>query len=54
MPESLAKRKARAAKILKELKKLYTDADCALDHKSALELLVATILSAQSTDENVN
>ncbi len=54
MPESAAKRRERAGKILTELKKLYSGADCALHHKSALELLVATILSAQSTDENVN
>jgi endonuclease-3 len=47
-------RKARARRILTGLKKLYPDADCALRHQSALELLVATILSAQSTDTNVN
>ena len=52
--ESLAQRKKRAGKILAELHKLYPDADCALHHKSALQLLVATILSAQSTDETVN
>src|SRR5207344_3592364 len=33
---------------------LYPDVTCALHHKSAWELLVATILSAQSTDVNVN
>jgi endonuclease-3 len=33
---------------------MYPDADCALDHDSALELIVATILSAQCTDERVN
>jgi endonuclease-3 len=36
------------------LKRLYPDADCALHHTNALELLVATILSAQCTDERVN
>src|SRR2546426_7615855 len=36
------------------LEKAYPDATCALHHKSALELLVATILSAQSTDARVN
>jgi endonuclease-3 len=36
------------------LKAAYPDADCALRHRSAFELLVATILSAQSTDANVN
>jgi endonuclease III len=45
---------ARVAEILKRLDQLYPDVTCALDHKSAWELLVATILSAQSTDVNVN
>ena len=44
----------RVAEILKRLDQLYPDATCALTHKSAWELLVATILSAQSTDVNVN
>ena len=44
----------RAALILRRLKKAYPDAKCALDHSSPLELLVATILSAQSTDKMVN
>ncbi len=52
--ESLEERKARAKKILTGLRKDYADADCALHHRSALELLVATILSAQCTDERVN
>jgi endonuclease-3 len=52
--ESLARRKERAARIAGELARLYPGADCALRHSSALELLVATILSAQSTDETVN
>ena len=52
--ESSAERKARTRKILTGLKKLYPDATCALRHESALQLLVATILSAQSTDETVN
>jgi endonuclease-3 len=34
--------------------RLYGNADCALDHAGALELLVATILSAQCTDQRVN
>src|ERR1035441_6338527 len=45
---------ARIGEILKRLDQLYPDATCALHHKSAWELLVATILSAQSTDVNVN
>ena len=52
--ESSATRKARARKLIRGLRKLYADADCALHHKSALELLVATILSAQCTDKRVN
>jgi len=52
--ESLARREERAARIAAELKRLYPGADCALTHGSALELLVATILSAQSTDATVN
>jgi endonuclease-3 len=45
---------ARIAEILKRLDQLYPDVTCALTHASAWELLVATILSAQSTDVNVN
>jgi len=52
--ESPTDRKARAKKILAALRKAYPDATCALNHTSALELLVATILSAQCTDERVN
>jgi endonuclease-3 len=52
--EPTPERRARARRILAGLKKLYPDADCALQHHGALELLVATILSAQSTDTNVN
>jgi endonuclease-3 len=42
------------AAILPELKRLYPDAKCSLDYTSPLELLVATILSAQCTDARVN
>jgi len=52
--ESIEERKKRGRAILSQLKKLYPDATCALHHRSALELLLATILSAQSTDETVN
>ncbi len=52
--ESPRARKGRAGRIVAELHRLYPNADCALDHISAFELLVATILSAQSTDETVN
>jgi endonuclease-3 len=44
----------RVAEILKRLNDLYAEVTCALTHASAWELLVATILSAQSTDVNVN
>jgi endonuclease-3 len=44
----------RTQRIVRGLRKLYSDADCALDHADARELLVATILSAQCTDERVN
>ncbi len=44
----------RVREILKRLDSLYPAATCALTHRTAWELLVATILSAQSTDANVN
>lgn len=46
--------KKRTAEIIKRLKKAYPDAHCALDHTSAFQLLIATILSAQCTDVRVN
>jgi endonuclease-3 len=46
--------KQRVRKILKVLARLYPDAHCALHHDNALQLLVATILSAQCTDVRVN
>ncbi len=49
-----AKRRARVRKIIARLERAYPDSTCALHHRSALELLVATILSAQSTDARVN
>lgn len=44
----------RTLKILSILKKIYPDANCALHYKNPLQLLVATILAAQCTDERVN
>ena len=44
----------RARRINRELAELYPDAHCELDFTNALELAVATILSAQSTDVGVN
>ena len=46
--------KERNAKILSWLNESYPEANCALVHTNALELLIATILSAQCTDERVN
>jgi len=54
MQESLADKKKRARKIIALLKKRYPDSKCTLNFKSAHQLLVATILSAQCTDERVN
>jgi len=45
---------ARVGRLVAGLKRLYPDADCELNHGSALELLLATILSAQCTDQRVN
>lgn len=50
----IANKKERTAEIIKRLKKTYPDAHCALNHRNAFELLIATILSAQCTDERVN
>jgi len=44
----------RTLEIIKRLKKAYPSAHCALNHTNAFELLIATILSAQCTDERVN
>ncbi len=46
--------KKRARKIITALRRLYPEAATALRHRSPLQLLIATILSAQSTDEQVN
>ncbi|MEO8096306.1 MAG: endonuclease III [Acidobacteriota bacterium] len=53
-PKTAAERKARQQAILAGLDRLYPNVTCALDHSSAWELLVATILSAQCTDKRVN
>ncbi len=45
---------SRAQRLIRSLRARYADADCALTHADALQLLVATILSAQCTDERVN
>jgi len=46
--------RVRAEKIFERLARHYPDAKCALDFKNPLQLLIATILSAQSTDKTVN
>jgi endonuclease-3 len=53
-PRNAAERKERIGRILAALDERYPDVTCALHHTSAWELLVATILSAQCTDERVN
>jgi endonuclease-3 len=52
--ESLAAKRERVAEILARLHAEYPDARCSLDHDDAFQLLAATILSAQCTDERVN
>ncbi len=52
--ENTEARKKRARKIARRLERAYPDADCALHHENAFELLMATILSAQCTDKKVN
>jgi endonuclease-3 len=52
--EALEAKKARAQKIIAGLQKAYPDAHCELNFSNPLELLVATILSAQCTDKRVN
>ncbi len=52
--EMIDDRNLRTAEIIKRLKKEYPDAHCELIHSNPFELLVATILSAQCTDERVN
>src|ERR1043165_9713622 len=54
MRETKAAKKGRTEQIIKLLKRAHPDAKCALNHSNAFELLVATILSAQCTDERVN
>ncbi|MDK1031560.1 MAG: endonuclease III [Planctomycetia bacterium] len=52
--ETQSQKSARAAKIFRLLQKAYPRARCTLDYDNPLELLVATILAAQCTDERVN
>jgi endonuclease III len=52
--EGVAAKRARTEEIIRRLHTEYPDAHCSLDHLNAYELLAATILSAQCTDERVN
>jgi endonuclease-3 len=52
--ESFEAKKKRSAEIIQRLKATYPDAHCELNFQTPLQLLVATILSAQSTDKQVN
>jgi len=49
-----ASKKKRGLEVLARLKRLYPDATCSLNYTTPVQLLVATILSAQCTDERVN
>jgi endonuclease-3 len=52
--ESAAARKTRAEEIVRRLAAIYPDARCWLDYRTPFQLFVATVLSAQCTDERVN
>jgi endonuclease-3 len=54
MRESIAAKKKRAGAIYRVLSKSYPDVKCELDFKNPLQLLIATVLSAQCTDKRVN
>lgn len=54
MPESKKKRRERAEEIVRILERTYTEAEIALHYETPFQLLIATILSAQCTDERVN
>ena len=53
MPAS-RQEKNHAKRVVRHLAKHYADAECALNYESPFQLLIATILSAQCTDERVN
>jgi endonuclease III len=54
MPRKPSAKQQRTLEILSRLKSLYLDAKCSLDYETPVQLLIATILSAQCTDERVN
>ncbi len=47
-------KKQEITALIETLETLYPDAECALEHKNVFELLIATVLSAQTTDKSVN
>jgi endonuclease III len=54
MPRKPSAKQQRTLEILSRLTQIYPDATCSLDYETPVQLLVATILSAQCTDERVN
>jgi endonuclease-3 len=54
MPESIEKKKSRTLKIIDALEREYPNAACHLHFKNPFQLLISTILAAQSTDVGVN
>src|SRR5688572_17911169 len=52
--ETIAARQDRVNRLLTEFARVYPDAHCELNYKTPLQLLIATILSAQCTDKQVN
>jgi endonuclease III len=52
--ESMEELKGRVRDVIRRFKRAYPDAKCSLNHSNPFELLIATILSAQCTDERVN
>ena len=52
--ETLEDKKRRTRRVIARLKKAFPDVKCSLSHENPLQLLIATILSAQCTDERVN
>lgn len=52
--ETLDQKQARCKEVIRRFRKTYPDAKCSLDYQTPFQLLCATILSAQCTDERVN
>lgn len=52
--ESQQAKRVRTERVIDELRRAFPDAKCSLEHETPLQLLLATILSAQCTDERVN